>query len=244
MIKTLYPIFQHWSNTGSVFIISDPHFGETDMNWRFTQVLRADFTQSEQYGKIPTEDLIANFIVDNINKVCHKCDTLIILGDIGDVEYVKKLKAGYKILIKGNHDLGTKNYQKQIISNACGYPNCKMTDCDICYLNKIQTNKLFDEVYDGPVWIAEKILLSHEPIEMMQGYVYNIHGHNHNEEPIYIDPMIGIKRADYFMNVSAEKIGFTPISLGEVINSGILTNIPGIHRLTIDRATELKRWQK
>jgi calcineurin-like phosphoesterase family protein len=38
-----------------------------------------------------------------INKKWHKNDTLILLGDLGDPEYVKKIKAK-KVLITGNHD--------------------------------------------------------------------------------------------------------------------------------------------
>ena len=33
MIPTLYPIFQHWSKTGSVYIISDTHFGDPDREY-------------------------------------------------------------------------------------------------------------------------------------------------------------------------------------------------------------------
>ena len=28
MIKSLYKIFQHWSKNGSVYLYSDPHFGD------------------------------------------------------------------------------------------------------------------------------------------------------------------------------------------------------------------------
>ena len=30
MILTLYEPFRHWSETGSVYILSDPHFGDSD----------------------------------------------------------------------------------------------------------------------------------------------------------------------------------------------------------------------
>lgn len=51
--------------------------------------------------------------VDSINKVCTKNDCLVILGDVGNVDYVKKLKAGYKVLIIGNHDSGASNYKRK-----------------------------------------------------------------------------------------------------------------------------------
>ena len=53
--------------------------------------------------------------VDRINKLVHKNDTLVILGDVGDVEYVRQLRAKYKILIMGNHDAGSTNYKREII---------------------------------------------------------------------------------------------------------------------------------
>lgn len=33
MIMTLYEPFRHWSETGSVYIFSDPHFGDSDCKW-------------------------------------------------------------------------------------------------------------------------------------------------------------------------------------------------------------------
>lgn len=90
--------------------------------------------------------------MEYIKKICkkvHKNDTLICLGDVGDPKYFSYIK-GYKVLIKGNHDAGNSNYEPY-----------------------------FNEIYDGPVMIAPKILLSHEPI--LSDYWMNIHGHNHNQ---------------------------------------------------------------
>ena len=88
MLKTLYDTFRHWSEKGSVYIYSDTHFEDSDCklmdpNW---------ISPQEQ--------------VNIINKVVHKNDTLILLGDVGNKEWVKKIKAGYKVLITGNHDAG------------------------------------------------------------------------------------------------------------------------------------------
>ena len=92
MITTLYPIFQHWSEKGSVYIISDTHFEDSDCklmdkNW---------ITPEEQ--------------VNIINSIVHKNDTLIHLGDVGNPEWISKLKAGHKVLIMGNHDKGKNMY--------------------------------------------------------------------------------------------------------------------------------------
>ena len=70
-----------------------------------------------------------------------KGDTFVCLGDVGAPEYVKEIKARKKILILGNHDA------------------------------KGAYTKYFDEIYAGPIFIAEKILLSHEPRITMDGAV-------------------------------------------------------------------------
>ena len=93
--------------------------------------------------------------------------------------------------------------------------------------DKYEDNHLFDEVYEGPLFVSEKILLSHEPID--SPYALNIHGHDHSKHT-YND--------DRHLNVCAENIDYTPVSLKDIINSGILKKIDSIHRVTIDTATE------
>ena len=86
MIPTLYETFRHWSEGGSVYILSDLHFDDEDCklmdpNW---------ITPQEQLAII--------------NENVRKGDTFICLGDVGAPEYVKEIKARTKILILGNHD--------------------------------------------------------------------------------------------------------------------------------------------
>jgi len=174
MIPTLYKIFQHWSEKGSVWIVSDTHFDDADR---------------ELMGyKVSTEKHF-QYIVET----CHKNDTLIHLGDVGNKEYFKNIKS-HKVLILGNHDHSPGYYE--------GY---------------------FDEIYTGPLFIADKILLSHEPIDLP--FCLNIHGHDHSE---WHDWETGL-------NVVPNVIGYKPISLGKIIKSGILSNIDDIHRLAIEK---------
>ena len=42
----------------------------------------------------------------------------------------------------------------------------------------------FDEIYTGPLFIAEKILLSHEPVYGLP-WCLDIHGHDHNNVEPY-----------------------------------------------------------
>lgn len=179
MIDMLYEPFKKWSVIGSVYIISDPHFDDADC-W----LMDPDWPGPMEY-------------IENINKVVHKNDTLVCLGDCGDVRYFNNLKAGHKVLIMGNHDGGKSNY-----------------------------TPYFDEVYEGPLMIAPKIMLSHEPVLSL--YWHNIHGHNHNRE---LNPYINET------NLAANVCGYGVFNLGKAIKNGLVSRVDDIHRQTIDEAT-------
>ena len=87
---------------------------------------------------------------------------------------------------------------------------------------------LFDEIYDGPLFIAEKLLLSHEPVYGLS-WCLNIHGHDHSNREAY-------KEGCKHLNLAANVCDYTPVSLGRLIKDGILSDIRSIHRMTIDRA--------
>lgn len=141
--------------------------------------------------------------VDIINKAVLKNDTFICLGDVGDPKYVPMVKARKKILLLGNHD-------------ARG-----------------RYKELFSEVYAGPLFISDKILLSHEPVYGLP-WCLNIHGHDHNGTEDYAE---GCRH----INLAANVCGYTPMNLGKLIKAGVLADIDGIHRQTIDRAVEKKQ---
>ena len=63
-------------------------------------------------------------LVNRINSKVSKNDTLVLLGDVGDLSFVKKLKAGYKVLILGNHERGASNYKREIHREK-GFIYCK-----------------------------------------------------------------------------------------------------------------------
>jgi hypothetical protein len=87
---------------------------------------------------------------------------------------------------------------------------------------------LFDEVYEGPLMIAEKLILSHEPVDVP--WAYNIHGHDH----------VGKKRKNH-LNVCADVIGYVPVNMNQWMKSGAMAHVETIHRDTIDRATVRKK---
>lgn len=86
MIDCLYDCFKKWAANGSVYIMSDTHFADEDC-----KVMAKNWISPDEQLEI-------------INKRVMKNDTLVILGDIGDPEYAKRIKAR-KILIAGNHDI-------------------------------------------------------------------------------------------------------------------------------------------
>lgn len=141
LVKGIYSIFQHYYHGGRIYFYSDPHFGDAEVN-----AFRHNYIGDDEQVK-------------RINSKVGKNDTIIFLGDIGDISYIKKIR-GYKVLIKGNHDTGVTNYIRT------------------------QDNHLFDEVYEGILTLSDKIVLSHEPIINLPEFLINIHGHNHAEKSI------------------------------------------------------------
>lgn len=237
MIKGLYNIFNHWHTEGTVWLISDTHFNDEELYVGTNRVERMD---TEEYIKL-------------INSKVGKKDTLIHLGDVGDLEVIRKLK-GYKVLIMGNHDSGKSNYMRQLITNDYladiydrqsvlvdmknKYPNHKITISGYVKIGApsynvytgLADNGLFDEVYSGPLMIGEKLILSHEPVNVP--WAFNIHGHVHS--PNY-------KNDDHHLNICPENSGiFEPINLNRLMKDGVASKVETIHRDTIDRATRRK----
>lgn len=229
-IQGLYKIFDHWHTQGTLWIYSDPHFNDPDL-------------------KKGIERPNADELVKLINSKVGRKDTIVILGDIYDVEYVKKIR-GYKVLIMGNHDSGRTNYERQkwikifdkdkyqrdeaILEMQRMHPDCRYTISEgyqfhspFDYWQVEADNMLFDEVYEGPLMIGEKLILSHEPVEIP--WVYNIHGHDH----------AGHARKNH-LNVCSDVIGYVPVNMNQFMKSGALAHIETIHRETIDKATVRK----
>ena len=137
-----------------------------------------------------------------INSKVGRKDHLILLGDVGDIECARQLR-GHKILIKGNHDVGLSNYED-----------------------------VFEEVYGGPLMIGERIILSHEPLDI--NWAFNIHGHTH---------LLSTARSGHLC-VCSDVIGYTPVNFNQFVKSGRLKEVIPLHRLTINKATEKKKRRK
>ena len=184
----------------------------------------------------------------------------------------------------GNHDVGASNYKRVVKENVIidAKDAIKMYSVDNTHyklkvdlpdvynvrqniVNGTQNitftgtydNKLFDEVYEGPLFINNKVLLSHEKIELP--YAFNIHGHEHAFEELktilkYYDAdmshdefvenyFVTIKAEGWTtLNLCAEYFNNKPVCLNYIVESGILGTVKrDIHRVTIDNAIERKK---
>ena len=134
-----------------------------------------------------------------LNSKIGKKDTVIHLGDVGDPDFAANLKGQYKILVAGNHDRGSTNYKG-----------------------------IFNEIYEGPLMIGRKLILSHEPIYNIS-WAFNLHGHIHK---------LNYRNDKTHYNVCLDYIDYLPINFNQWMKGGYLSSIQTGHRAAIDRATE------
>jgi calcineurin-like phosphoesterase family protein len=183
--------------------------------------------------------------IKRINSKIGKYDTLVVLGDVGDIEWVRKIR-GYKVLVMGNHDMGATKYKRRVMhqhyyrskeealqmAKELYPPFYKVTVKEMSHGGDWEIfadNCLFDEVYEGALMIAPNIILSHEPVNFP--FAISIHGHDHS---------------NWYqggINMCAEHIDYTPVPLKDLVEKGML-KAPDIHRETIDKAIDRKAKRK
>lgn len=158
-----------------IYFISDFHFCHKNiLNFERTQ-----FKDIKEHDK---------FIIENYNSVVKENDKCWILGDFGGrdlgqgewtnrlPEYFEQLN-GTKYLLLGNHD------------------STKLVDF-------YASLKGVEEVYKFPVYIHNRIVLSHEPIKCNED-VINVHGHLHGS----------VLNLPNYICVSAHVINYKPIPI-------------------------------
>lgn len=231
MIPGLYTLFQEkWADKQTIWVYSDPHFGDKELATGIP-------------GRPSDEEQ-----VKLINSKVGKKDVLIILGDCGDPAMCAKLR-GYKVLIMGNHDAGRSNYKRRKVSYKFPkdvfqksetldemkriYPDCQYSITEgydfrfpLGYWEVFADNNLFNEIYEGPLMIGEKLILSHEPLSMIP-WVFNIHGHVHDRRH---------KNNDRHLNVCSDVINYSPVNLNQLLKNGLTSKICSVHRQTINLA--------
>lgn len=155
------------------YFISDLHIGDVNIL---------------TYEHRPFKNLkeMEDTIIANWNNKVLDNDTIYLLGDIGDVSILSKLK-GNIIIVTGNHD--------NIDEIKKMYPNIEIN---------------IHPIMIGPLW------LSHEPIGYMPPEIpyLNIHGHLHRFDYGLVGRKW--KDGNRYFNVSVEKINYTPISKEEI----------------------------
>ena len=229
----VYDIFlKNWSEYQTCWVISDTHFGDADIQKAFP-----NRPSDEELVKI-------------INSKVGRKDVLIHLGDVGDLEFAKQLR-GHKVLIMGNHDAGATNYKRKIErlyfdktyydrDRALQEAKAKYPGCRYSIYEKVQfvspfeswviecDNMLFDEVYEGPLMLGEKLLLSHEDINVP--WAFCLHGHDHT----------GRQRAGA-LNVCLDGNGYAVMNRNSALKSGLMAKVETLHRDTINTATQRRK---
>lgn len=232
----LYPCFKHWEEKNTIWLYSDPHFGDEQARAFRKELLGWDIDDDEK--------------VRRINSKVGKNDIIIFLGDIGDTEYIKQIR-GYKVLIMGNHDSGKTNYER-VVTEIQTFDSSEIKPEDIktktlwhrtkgeigpildmrplrkYFHTEIQDNKLFDEVYDGSLTLNKKIILSHVPFP--SEYFFNIHGHVHS----------GPTPGELGINMCCEFHDYYPVNLNDILVSGRLQEVKDLNRQQIERRMEEK----
>jgi calcineurin-like phosphoesterase family protein len=141
------------------WFISDLHFGHANI-LKYSGAYRGGTTSAEHDA----------WLIDQINSVVKKNDLLYILGDVAmdreGLKLMKKIKAGNRILVRGNHDIYETKEYLEYFSQVHGMIS-----------------------YKGTFW------LTHAPIHPaeLRGR-YNIHGHVHQnsipDDPRYINACV------------------------------------------------------
>lgn len=244
ILPGVYEIFndKFFYHCQDAFIISDTHFGDDEIK--------------KAFPNRPSDDELVKLI----NQKVGRSSCLICLGDVGDVEYVRKLRAKVKICLLGNHDKGVMNYQRSVIevrydtdkfSTAAeaakqaekDYPGYRIVDIEeghqfhspFSFWRVELDNGLFDYVFEGPIMLGEKLILSHEPIPGNLTWAKNIHGHTHQ----------GFLACDInHINVCLDATNYQPFHLASALKKGLLADVKSLHRTTIDTATKRSKKRK
>lgn len=250
----LYDCFKHWNSFDSIWLFSDPHFSDPDCklmdpNWP---------TPEEQVkiinSKVSKKDCII-FLGDigNTEYIKQiKGYKILITGnhDLGVSNYKRKIdkefiKVSDEVMndpnfnecrLNGNFEVINKKIVRKYLEeyktkkDFAGISDVETDTRRGDYLTITYDNKLFDEVYDGQLFINDKILLSHEPVVLP--FALNVCGHCHGKEQSIYRPGFYAR-----VNLAADVINYTPVRLDKLVEEYKVTTQ---HRLTIDSATEKK----
>ncbi len=169
-------------------IISDTHFGHEN-------ILR--FERRNQFKTIEEHDETILRVWEKCLRKLKRTDTFYFLGDFcargKEPFYIDKLLLPMneapckKVMIMGNHD---KDIDKELLYG------------------------LFDEVYDYPIYISNRVVLSHFPCAVYDSQV-NVHGHTHGMELYDANHICASVHVNRYAPVSSQTVEST---VGKVSN--------------------------
>lgn len=167
------------------FAISDLHFGaENIINWERTQ-----------FSSAAAHDM---HILESLRKWALKAPCDSVLWNLGDFGNIQRL-ADYKAAI----DVPGKNIRTNYILG------------NHCLAKDIPAFKhYFDEVYEYPVYLSQKLILSHEPVWPIADFIVNVHGHTHS----------AIIDSPNHVTVSANDIDYKPFRFNKL--HGVFQKLP------------------
>lgn len=164
----------------TLFFISDLHLGH-----------KSAIVWSKDYREGSTIEEHDQILIDKINSIVHKRDTLYILGDVtfkdNKLHMLHQLACRDLRLVRGNHDV------------------LPLTE----YL------KYFKEVYG--IHKKHNMWLTHAPIHPQElRECINVHGHTHSNNITVADCNGDFQYDRRYVNVSVESLNGYPISLEEI----------------------------
>lgn len=107
----------------------------------------------------------------------------------------------------GDFAFGSKEYVQNIVANLNGHIILIRGNHD-----KFSRTKFlecgFADFHKGPLTL-DNLIITHAPLETVPSDLINVHGHTHNTYIEEIDK-------DWYVNVGADVIGFTPILISDI----------------------------
>lgn len=256
----LYEPFMKWYHGGTIWLYSDPHFQKDTEMEEFFKWPTAEERLARINKCVAKNDtfICLGDVGDRLELISKiKCDYKVLITgnhDSGNANYTRRkdfLITPTDTYEEAKKVIKTRTYISGTTRNPHEYkiPE-KWVDLRInvkddgnngnngLYYEVVADNHLFDEVYDGPLFISDKILLSHERVDLP--FCINIHGHEHCYESWFdlvgIETVIGMVQTASF-NIASDVVDFKPIRLDEIISKYPLKNVPNMHRITIDNAS-------
>ena len=188
------------SNSG--YKVCNSEFFNCENIWNTFVISDTHFFHFKEKNGCITDDTIARYcnrpddweerIITNWNNVVKEDDIVLHLGDLtfgnrDRTAAITRNLKGRKFLLKGNHDRRSKKW-----FDECGFTFIKkpfIVDCG-----------------------TFKIMFSHKPSFNLPKGTANIHGHWHNKSHF-----IAYRQNNLYINVSVEKIDYSPIRLNNLM---------------------------